>query len=398
MRKSHLHQALLNPGSQCELTRPREGAQTRLTWGIRNWGARLWCQGPAGPVCPRCTPSWQPLWGPARKTSPLPPDPEGHTESLHTHCSPCSNREQPCTHGCPSSTEACGPPAERRLQGLGRAGLYILQALNTTFNSCCSPAQSTCLSSPSPSLVGTPGIPESRLVFERAPHPIAWTHHCRDLRSWLFLWSLCSWLPLVCLALGDREWGQSRMEHPVQGSCQGPMPGLTQHQLPQGSRASLGLTRGCPPSLPVCLCWEKEQERRKGAAPGRSCGLRVRALWGCWASWGGQGARGGGGGGGGGVTHRAARLLILPFLAVQTADLSLGTRMRDSLKETPAEKQTDERTDRQTDGREKGRNKRGTKSPGPQHTPAGLSQAQSSVERCSVGHRLRQPSVWVMHS
>lgn len=57
-----------------------------------------------------------------------------------------------------------------------------------------------------------------------------------------------------------------------------------------------------------------------------------------------EGARGGSGG----VTHRAARLLVLPFLAVQTADLSLGTRMRDSLKETPAEKQTDGRTDRQT--------------------------------------------------
>lgn len=59
--------------------------------------------------------------------------------------------------------------------------------------------------------------------------------------------------------------------------------------------------------------------------------------------------REGAGGGGGGVTHRAARLLVLPFLAVQTADLSLGTRMRDSLKETPAEKQTDRRTDGQTD-------------------------------------------------
>lgn len=103
----------------------------------------------------------------------------------------------------------------------------------------------------------------------------------------------------------------------------------------------------------------KEGKEQPQAGAARSCGLRVRAQWGCWASWGGKGARGGGGG----VTHRAARLLILPFLAVQTADLSLGTRMRDSLKETPAEKQTDERTDRQTDGREKGRNKRGTKSP-----------------------------------
>lgn len=28
------------------------------------------------------------------------------TKSLHTQCSPCSSREQPCTHGCPSSREA----------------------------------------------------------------------------------------------------------------------------------------------------------------------------------------------------------------------------------------------------------------------------------------------------
>lgn len=106
-----------------------------------------------------------------------------------------------------------------------------------------------------------------------------------------------------------------------------------------------------PPSLTVCLRWEKEEERREGAAPGRCCEelwsqRELQALRGFWAGRGGKGARGGGGGG---ITHRAARLLILPFLAVQTADLSLGTRMRDSLKETPAEKQTDERTDGQTD-------------------------------------------------
>lgn len=117
LRKSHLQQPLLSSGSQCELAQPREGAQTCLTWGIRHWGARLWCQGPAGPACPHCPPSWQPLQGPAGKMIPLPPAPEGHTESLctyfkhrvtsnteshQTHCSPRSNREQPCTHGCPS--------------------------------------------------------------------------------------------------------------------------------------------------------------------------------------------------------------------------------------------------------------------------------------------------------
>lgn len=154
--------------------------------------------------------------------------------------------------------------------------------------------------------------------------------------------------------------------------------------------------RGMSPSLPACLCWEKKQERRKGAGPGSQPGAVESECGHCGVlGWLG---REGTGGGGGGVTHRAARLLILPFLAVQTADLSLGTRMRDSLKETPAEKQTDERTDRQTDGREKGRNKRGTKAPRPQHTPTSLSQARSSVERCSVGHRARQPSVCLVPS
>lgn len=43
-----------------------------------------------------------------------------------------------------------------------------------------------------------------------------------------------------------------------------------------GARHSPGTgPRGCPPSLPVCLHWEKEEERREGATPGRCC----QKLW-----------------------------------------------------------------------------------------------------------------------
>lgn len=109
LRKSHLQQPPLSSGSQCELAQPWQGAQTCLTWGIRHWGARLWSQGPAGPVCPHCPPSWQPLQGPGGNTAPLLPAPEGHTQSLLTRCSPHSYGEQPCTHGCPSSRDSWWP-------------------------------------------------------------------------------------------------------------------------------------------------------------------------------------------------------------------------------------------------------------------------------------------------
>lgn len=154
------------------------------------------------------------------------------------------------------------------------------------------------------------------------------------------------------------------MEHPERGSCQRPMPGLTEYVLPQGSPASPWDWPQRMPPITTCLPVLRKRRGKKGRSgprqvlPGAVVSEGAAGTAGMLGWLGKEGARGGGG-----VTHRAARLLILPFLAVQTADLSLGTRMRDSLKETPAEKQTDERTDRQTDGREKGRNKRGTKSP-----------------------------------
>lgn len=98
LRKSHPHQPLLAPERQCEPSQPWHGAQTHLTWGTRHWGARLWFQDPAGPACPRCPPSWQPLRGPAVNMALLQPAPEGHTQSCCTRHSPCS---APCTHGCP---------------------------------------------------------------------------------------------------------------------------------------------------------------------------------------------------------------------------------------------------------------------------------------------------------
>lgn len=63
-----------------------------------------------------------------------------------------------------------GPPIEPRLQGLGRAGLHVLQTQHS-FNFCCSPAQSTCLPSPAPSLVGIPGTPESSWALKELHIP-----------------------------------------------------------------------------------------------------------------------------------------------------------------------------------------------------------------------------------
>lgn len=114
-----------------------------------------------------------------------------------------------------------------------------------------------------------------------------------------------------------------------------------------------------PQRISPCLAWKAittclpalgERRGKKGRSsprqtlPGGAVSEGAAGTAGMLGWPGREGARGGSGG----VTHRAARLLVLPFLAVQTADLSLGTRMRDSLKETPAEKQTDGRTDRQT--------------------------------------------------
>lgn len=71
---------------------------------------------------------------------------------------------------------------------------------------------------------------------------------------------------------------------------------LAEHTLPHSEISP----RGCPPalpgrpSLPVCLHWEKEEERREGAAPGRRCReeqsqRELQALRECWAGQGGKG-------------------------------------------------------------------------------------------------------------
>lgn len=206
LRKSHLHQPLLSSGSQCELAQPWEGAQTCLTWGIRHWGARLWTQGPAGPVCPHCSPSWKPLGGPAGNTAPLPPAPEGHKVTSHTMLSLLQQG---------AALHPWVPIITRGLEALLESqGCRVLGGLDPSTPSTLAALQHSLLVFPAP------GTPESKLGFERAPQPKAWTHHCRDLCSRLFLWSLCSLVPLVCLALGNRERGQSTMMHCVQGSCQ----------------------------------------------------------------------------------------------------------------------------------------------------------------------------------
>lgn len=214
LRTSHLHQHPLTPGSQRDPSQPWHGAQTCLTWGTRHWGARLWSQGPAGPVCPHCPPSWQPLRGPAVNMAPLRPAPEGHTQSLCTYRSPCP---APCIHGCPHPGQAWWPCWIAK--AAGPQGGWAAPPADPNPLSTLTGLQPNLLFPPAllPGWWAPPGTPESKVG---PPHPVAWTHHCRDLHAWLLLWSQRSWLPLVCLALGDKERGQSRMECPEWGGCQ----------------------------------------------------------------------------------------------------------------------------------------------------------------------------------
>lgn len=248
---------------------PGMGRRPPLTWETQHWGAQLWSQVPAGPACPRCPPSWQPLRGPAVNTSPLQPAPEGHTQSLRTHRSPCP---APCTHGCPIQDRPGGPAGEPRLQGLKGAGLHLLQTL--TLLPLLLLSSPIYLSPESCSQAG--GHPSYSREKDGAcgsssptPHPVAWTHHCRDLHSWLFLWSQHSWLPLVCLALGNREWGQSRMERTEWGSCQRPMPGLTEYMLPQGSPVSPWDWPQRMPPIATCLPALGKRRGKKGRSSPR---------------------------------------------------------------------------------------------------------------------------------
>jgi len=363
LRKPHLRQPPPAPGSQRGPSQAWHGARTLLTWGTQHRGARLWSRGPAGPACPHCPPSWRPLRGPAVGTAPLQPAPEGHTQSLRTRRSPCP---APTPTGAPVQDRPGGPAGEPGLQGLEGAGLHLLQTLTLLPPLLIS--SPVCLSPQSHSQA----TPVSKVGPEEAPARLHTPSPGLTTAGTSTPGSSCG-RSTPGFRLSASPWGTGsgvRAGQSAPSRAAASDPRLASHNTcsRRGARCPPGTgPRGCPPSLPVCLHWEREEERREGAAPGRCCQelwsqRELQALRGCWAGWGGKGARGGGGGGGG-VTHRAARLLILPFLAVQTADLSLGTRMRDSLKETPAEKQTDERTDRQTDGREKGRNKRGTKSP-----------------------------------
>lgn len=61
----------------------------------------------------------------------------------------------------------------------------------------------------------------------------------------------------------------------MRGGCRCPMPAAgpgpaSQHVCShRGARHPAGTgPRGRPPALPVCWHWEKEEERREGAAPG----------------------------------------------------------------------------------------------------------------------------------
>lgn len=116
LRKSHFHQPLLSSGSQCELAQPWVGHRPALPGGYGTGELGFGSRAQLGQSVHTALPHGS-LWGPQPGTWLLCHHLLRAIKSLHTQCSPCSSREQLCTHGCPSSREAWRPSWKAKAAG-----------------------------------------------------------------------------------------------------------------------------------------------------------------------------------------------------------------------------------------------------------------------------------------